>query len=151
MKSILYIIPIAIFLSSCNSPKQEDNSANVPVDSVQSVSETSDSTHLNLKEKAIELKSSWDSIRLHKISKVSDTISFDSKDFKQINAELHSDKPGNIRFNMIILPDNNSDGPFGKDIQYSLDKKGDYKLIVGESLMQGDPFDGNYTIRFKGQ
>lgn len=151
MKSILYIIPVAIFLSACNSPKQEDNSANVPVDSVQSVPETSDSTHLNLQEKAIELKSSWDSIHLHKISKVSDTISFDSKDFKQINAELHSDKPGNIRFNMIILPDNNSDGPFGRDIQYTLDKKGGYKLIVGESLMQGDPFDGNYTIRFKGQ
>jgi len=151
MKSILYIIPVAIFLSACNSTKQEDNSANVPVDSVQSVPETSDSTQINLQEKAIELKSSWDSIRLHKISKVSDTISFDSKDFKQLNAELHSDKPGNIRFNMIILPDNNSDGPFGRDIQYTLDKKGDYKLIVGESLMQGDPFDGNYTIRFKGQ
>jgi len=32
-----------------------------------------------------------------------------------------------------------------------LDKKGTYKLVIGESLMQGDPFDGHYIIRFKGQ
>ena len=151
MKSVLSIVPIALLLASCNNPKQESKTVSPPVDSIQAVPETSDSTHVDLSDKAIELKSSWDSISLHKISKISDTISFDSKDFKQIDAELHSDKPGNIRFNMIVLPDNNTDGPFGKDVQYKLDKKGTYKLIIGESLMQGDPFDGQYTIRFKGQ
>ncbi|MGX1752116.1 hypothetical protein [Sphingobacterium sp. NPDC055346] len=151
MKSILFIGPLALYLASCNNPKQEANNDSPAVDSVQAVPESSDTTQTDIPEKAIELKSSWDSISLHKMSKISDTISFDSKDFKQIDAELHSDKPGNIRFNLIVLPDNNTDGPFGKDVQYNLDKKGTYKLVIGESLMQGDPFDGHYTIRFKGQ
>ncbi len=145
----LFLIPIISILFSCNTSTKnrtplhdsiDTASSAVKIDSVQSIPQ-----------KVIDLKAEWDSINLHKISKESDTISFNSKDFKQINAELISEKVGNIRFNQIIMPDTNADGPFGKDIQYKLDKKGDYKLIIGESLMQGDPFDGDYILKFKGQ
>ena len=48
------------------------------------------------------------------------------------------------------MPDKSSDGPFGKDLNYLLDQSGEYKLIIGESQMQGDPFEGDYILKFKG-
>ncbi|MDM1521766.1 hypothetical protein NZD85_10700 [Empedobacter stercoris] len=55
----------------------------------------------------------------------------------------------NIRINQIISPNNESDGPFGKEINYDLTEKGLYQIRIGESLMQGDPFEGNYTLKLQ--
>jgi len=148
--SALLFTAFALFAScNSNSASKNDNSADTVADSI-SITESIDSAS-SIPSKAIELKSNWDSIKLHKISKESDTITFNSDSFKGINAEIISGKTGNIRINQIIMPDQQSDGPFGKDLDYSLDEKGDYKLIVGESLMQGDPFEGDYILKFKGK
>lgn len=55
-------------------------------------------------------------------------------------------KDGNVRFNQIVMPGGKADGPFGRDITYTLADSGTYLLSVGESLMQGDPYDGNFTV-----
>lgn len=53
---------------------------------------------------------------------------------------------GNVRFNQIIMPDGNMDGPFGRDLTYGLAAKGDYTLAIGESLMEGEPYAGELTV-----
>lgn len=146
--SALLFTSIAFF-ASCNSPGKNDHSADTLADSM-SISESIDSA-TSIPAKALELKSSWDSIRLHKISKQSDTIVINSNGFKNLNAEIVSSKPGNIRINQIISPDSNSDGPFGKDLEYKLNQQGEFKLIIGESLMQGDPFEGEYILKVIGK
>ncbi|MEO7444951.1 MAG: hypothetical protein ABIT96_12350, partial [Ferruginibacter sp.] len=41
----------------------------------------------------------------------------------------------NIRFTRIILPDRESDGPFGTSISYNIKNTGKYTFIIGHSLM----------------
>ena len=151
--SALLFTSIAFF-ACCNSPSKNDNSVDTLADSM-SITESVDSVRIDsassIPSKALELKSSWDSIKLHKISKQSDTIVINSNGFKNLNAEIVSSKPGNIRINQIISPDSNSDGPFGKDLEYKLNQQGEFKLIIGESLMQGDPFEGDYILKVIGK
>lgn len=56
------------------------------------------------------------------------------------------DDTANIRFNQIVMPGGLSDGPFGKNIRYDLEKWGTYHLIIGESLMVGEPWGGEFVL-----
>ncbi|WP_156307922.1 hypothetical protein [Sphingobacterium endophyticum] len=144
---LLYSSIVTIAIYSCNNPetaKESSNSADSIIESIEP------DVFDPIPSKAIELKSEWDSIKLHKIGKESDTITFNPGAYKNLNAEVNGVPAGNIRFNQIIMPDKSSDGPFGKDLNYLLDQSGEYKLIIGESLMQGDPFEGDYILKFKG-
>lgn len=58
-------------------------------------------------------------------------------------------KPANIRFNQVVFPDGNSDGPFGQTLEYKLPKKGMYQLIIGPSLMANDAYTGDFLLRIK--
>ena len=148
--TLALVSTISSFFIGCNNHQKADGNGETKKDT-SSVSTSADSVQKDsvgtLPSKVLELKSSWDSIRLHKISKQSDTIVLHNNGFKNLNAEIASEKPGNIRINQIIMPDNTSDGPFGKDLAYKLDQQGTYKLIIGESLMQGDPFEGDYVLK----
>ena len=62
---------------------------------------------------------------------------------------ITEDPTANIRVNQVILPDQESDGPFGKDVEFPLYQGGMYKVIIGESLMQGNPFNGNFKIEIE--
>lgn len=53
----------------------------------------------------------------------------------------------NIRFNQVVMPDNQTDGPFGREINYKLPKKGKYQLIIGHNLMAGDPEACDFTLK----
>lgn len=58
------------------------------------------------------------------------------------------DSAANIRFNQIYIPVGKRgkyDGPFSREIRYPVTVKGNYKLIVGENLMAGDDWEGNFT------
>lgn len=150
MKSriLLFLSFIAIILFSCNNPKTTSEPTDSSADSI--IEPIEPDVFDPIPSKAIELKSEWDSIKLHKIGKESDTITFNPGTYKNLNAEVNGVPAGNIRFNQIIMPDKSSDGPFGKDLNYLLDQSGEYKLIIGESQMQGDPFEGDYILKFKG-
>lgn len=150
MKSriIWYTSLITIAIYSCNNSNTAKKSTNSSEDTL--VEPIEPDVFDPIPSKAIELKSEWDSIKLHKIGKESDTITFNPGTYKNLNAEVNGVRAGNIRFNQIIMPDKSSDGPFGKDLNYLLDQSGEYKLIIGESQMQGDPFEGDYILKFKG-
>lgn len=57
-----------------------------------------------------------------------------------------ADSTANLRISRIIDPTGKSDGPFGREIDYPITEKGIYKVIVSESLMQGDPYSGRFEF-----
>jgi hypothetical protein len=53
---------------------------------------------------------------------------------------------GNIRISQIINPAGVADGPFDNQITYTLNESGDWKLILSENMMAGDPWKGEYFL-----
>lgn len=53
---------------------------------------------------------------------------------------------GNIRIGQIISPSGNADGPFGNKMTYDLNEAGNWKLILSENQMAGDPWEGTYNL-----
>lgn len=62
---------------------------------------------------------------------------------------ITDDKAANIRINQVITPDQKSDGPFGKDVEFPLYQGGMYQIVIAENLMQGNPFQGNFKIEIE--
>ena len=62
-------------------------------------------------------------------------------------ATLHSkDKKANIRISQIGFPDSTFDGPFGRELNYKIKDTGNYKIIIGENMMAGDRWNGDFTL-----
>lgn len=59
------------------------------------------------------------------------------------------DSLANLRVSQIIDSDGNSDGPFGQEVDYTVLKKGIHKVVVSESLMQGEPWGGRFSLEVK--
>ncbi|MCD8044324.1 MAG: hypothetical protein LUH10_14835 [Tannerellaceae bacterium] len=73
-----------------------------------------------------------------------------SMGYTRIHAALTShDTQANLRFSEIIMPDDSSDGPFGRELDYELPRDGTYKLIIGENIMAGEPWSGDFTLDFE--
>ncbi len=53
---------------------------------------------------------------------------------------------GNIRIGQIIDPSGKADGPFGEQMTYLLNESGDWKIILSENMMSGDPWTGEYLL-----
>ena len=67
---------------------------------------------------------------------------------KELNASLFSnDKKANIRISQIEFPDSTFDGPFGKDLRYKIKTPGNYKIIIGEDMMAGDRWTGDFVLK----
>jgi hypothetical protein len=56
------------------------------------------------------------------------------------------DSTANIRINQLFTPDGKADGPFGKSLTRKVTQTGNYTLIIGENLMQGDEWKGTFTL-----
>jgi len=75
------------------------------------------------------------------------TYVFEVKKGQQLNASVtSSDKNANIRISQIITPKDEGDGPFGQKIKYNFDQSGDWKLILSENQMAGDPWKGEFKL-----
>lgn len=67
---------------------------------------------------------------------------------KELFASLSSaDKKANIRISQVQLPDSTFDGPFGKDLHYLVKSPGNYKIIIGEDMMAGDKWSGDFVLK----
>jgi hypothetical protein len=58
-----------------------------------------------------------------------------------------SKKGGNARINQIQQPDGAFDGPFGDSLSYTFKRNGKLRLIIGENMMAGDPYTGDFILR----
>lgn len=52
----------------------------------------------------------------------------------------------NIRIAQIISPSGEGDGPFGPKTQYDLTESGDWKIVLSENQMAGDPWKGEFQL-----
>jgi len=80
---------------------------------------------------------------------VKDTLTFTlhKSDSVMMKLLLPPGKTGNIRINQLIAPNGGMDGPFGSDYSDSLKIPGTYKVIIAESLMQENPYEGPYKVQ----
>ena len=53
---------------------------------------------------------------------------------------------GNVRINQIRQPGGAFDGPFGDSLSYTFKRNGDLQFIIGENLMAGDPYTGDFNL-----
>lgn len=110
-----------------------------PIDTISAILKTEKESNQNI----ISVDASKLPIRLNlEITKPDDQIILKMKNLEQskISAYLKTDKPMNVRFNQIRMPDNTFDGPFGQTLQYDTKQKGEYWLIIAKSNMaSGDP------------
>ena len=75
-------------------------------------------------------------------------ISINISSGKELFATLSSnDKKANIRISQIGFPDGSFDGPFGRNLQHKIKTQGSYKIIVGQNMMAGDPWVGDFILK----
>lgn len=77
------------------------------------------------------------------------TLTFQAKAGEKLDAELKAEPQGNIRINQIISPSGEADGPFGQSMEYDINETGEWKLVIGGSLMQGDDYSGDFTVTIR--
>lgn len=56
------------------------------------------------------------------------------------------DSLANLRISQIIDSKGNSDGPFGRELEFPVVEKGMQTVIVSESQMQGDAWGGKFSL-----
>lgn len=52
----------------------------------------------------------------------------------------------NLRIHQIISPSDEADGPFGQDATTDVTEAGKWSIVIGESLMVGEDYIGDYTL-----
>lgn len=155
MKNFLILL-ISLFFLSCQQKENKMESENVYDSDLKTKNieeekkevntQIDDTIVMNFKneEGYYEAEGSIDSIH----SRV--YVKFQNKDLGVLKAKIiPTNGKGNIRFNQIIFPDKNSDGPFGMDMNIDLKQKGNYILIIGRSLMADNPYWGKFTVQLE--
>ena len=67
---------------------------------------------------------------------------------RELFASLSSeDSKANIRISQIGFPDSTFDGPFGRNLKYPVKSAGYYEIIIGENMMAGDPWKGDFSVK----
>jgi len=160
IKFAAFILIIAFVVNSCsrnNNQNIESRSHNVsdtftkqqskPTDTLKSIEQSktkSDTiTELTFSEGVNSLSIKG---RLDKPGDVA-MYSFTVNKSARLTGRITVDKgPANIRFNQIVMPDGQSDGPFGQQLDYTLAQKGVYKIKIGQSLMAENAFVGDFLF-----
>jgi len=144
---LLLSICIAFVFSGCKTdPKKSADSSvtetPIPVEKTQQLVLPSDSGIVK-----IDLSNGKGTVRTQKKEDQTIYFEFVSKGYKTLYARLSSqDSLANIRFSQIFMPDGTMDGPFGRDMQYTLPSDGLYRISVHENMMAGDPWGGIFTV-----
>lgn len=154
LKSILYIAGVASLIwTACNSNNQKQDtstdttSIGAGVTTVESdtatFAATQDSIALTLSNGAAEQKGMMEKGK-HMV------FSFDVSKPGKLQASVKPDAAnGNVRIAQIFMPDHTADGPFGMEMTYDLKQTGEYRLVISENQMAGDPYQGPFTLHVK--
>ncbi len=133
--TLLSVFALTCFVS-CNSPNQQNQAETTS-------GEKSKSEQNNINNGIIQFQRT-------KVGKERDTISFNLPHAAYVVITLKTpSNTGNLRINQLIMPDGTMDGPYGRVIKDTLSQIGNYQIIVGESLMQGDTYAGDYNVKIK--
>lgn len=153
MRTIPIIFLAAVF--ACNNSESNHSSLN---DSIVANRESNAAKDEHIKtdftkDTIIVIRFPKDSISVTVTGKINGinkpvTVSIPVTTGSQLTALLvPEDSAANIRINQFFSPDGKADGPFGRSLNKEITQHGDYKLIIGENLMQGDEWKGKFTLK----
>jgi len=156
VKYSLFIIGF-VFLSCQNQDKQKETASSM-ADSISSIVDTTGTDAMEatpeekpaLDQDTISLTLIDGKARQKGVMKKGRHVVFSLKN-KIANATLSAsvkpdEREGNVRIAQIFMPDGTADGPFGPTMEYRLTQPGNYKIVVSENQMAGDPYNGNFTL-----
>lgn len=155
VNSLKYLALIPLFLVACKKePEIKEQKVDTittiekPVDSLSTILKTEKESNQNI----VTVDASKMPIRLNlQIKNPDDQLILKLENLNQakINGYIKTEKPMNLRFNQIRMPDNTFDGPFGQTIEYATKQKGEYWLILAKSNMaEGAPV-GNFFVKIE--
>jgi len=153
VNSLKYLALIPLFLVACKKePEVKDQKVDTvttiekPVDSLSTILETEKESNQNI----ITVDASKMPIRLNlEITNENDQVILKLENVNQpkIKGYLKTEKPMNLRFNQIRMPDNTFDGPFSQTIEYDTKQKGEYWLILAKSNMADGTPVGRFYVK----
>ena len=138
MKKIILFCTVALALSAClNGGNQPQSAATESCDIV-----IPNILGFDPETGIAEMRGHLDSLGVTRVYK------FEADSGRVLSLALTTDSiPANVRINQIISPSSVSDGPFGQSLDYSLVETGEWTVIVGGSLMQGDDYRGGFSLK----
>ncbi len=150
-----YLALIPLFLVACKKEQEvKDTKADTvttiekPIDSLSTILKTEKESNQNI----VTVDASKMPIRLNlEIKNPEDQLIIRLENLNQskIKGYLKTEKPMNLRFNQIRMPDNTFDGPFTQTIEYETKQKGEYWLILAKSNMaEGTPV-GKFFVKIE--
>lgn len=155
LKSVLYTTSaVALIWAACNSNTQQQQSVSEDTTLMEAdtmiakadtngVTATQDSIPLTLVRGAAVQKGMMEKGK-HLV------FSFNVPKPGKLQANVTPDEAnGNVRIAQIFMPDNTADGPFGAEMSYDLKQTGEYRLVISENQMAGDPYNGPFTLTLK--
>jgi len=153
--SLKYLALIPLFLVTCKKePEVKDTETDTvatierPIDSLSTILKTEKESNQNI----VTVDASKMPIRLNlEIKNPDDQLILKLENLSQqkIKGYLKTEKPMNLRFNQIRLPDNSFDGPFGPTIEYDTKQKGEYWLILAKSNMADGTPVGKFFVKIE--
>ncbi|WP_312825993.1 hypothetical protein [Epilithonimonas sp.] len=150
-----YLALIPLFLVACKKEAEvKDTKLDTvttiekPIDSLSTILKTEKESNQNI----VTVDASKMPIRLNlEIKNPEDQLIIRLENLNQskIKGYLKTEKPMNLRFNQIRMPDNTFDGPFTQTIEYETKQKGEYWLILAKSNMaEGTPV-GKFFVKIE--
>lgn len=144
---------IPVFLMACKKePEVKDSKIDTvttiekPLDTLSTIIKIEKESNQNI----ITVDASKMPVRLNlEINNLNDQVILKLENLNQpkIKGYLKTEKPMNLRFNQIRMPDNTFDGPFSQTIEYDTKQKGEYWLILAKSNMaEGTPV-GKFFVK----
>lgn len=155
VNSLKYWALIPLFLVAC---KKEPEIKEQKVDTVTTIEKPIYSLSTILKrekesnQNIVTVDASKMPIRLNlEITNPNDQIILRLENLNQtkIKGYLKTEKPMNIRFNQIRMPNNTFDGPFSQTIEYDTKQKGEYWLILSKSNMADGTPVGKFFVKIE--
>lgn len=146
---------IPLFLVAC---KKEPEVKDQKVDTVATIEKPGDSLSTIIKtekesnQNIVTVDASKMPIRLNlEITNPNDQVILKLENVNQskIKGYLKTEKPMNLRFNQIRMPDNTFDGPFSQTIEYDTKQKGEYWLILAKSNMADGTPVGKFFVKIE--
>ncbi len=150
MRILTFLLLLFIFFN-CESKNKHQNKEEITLNDTINPKNKFDSLIVNNNE-ILPFSHKVNKIVAYANKKEGEAFSFNFDVTTQTKAfiKIITENPtANIRINQIIYPDQKSDGPFGKDVELPLYQGGMYKIVIDESLMQGNPFNGNFKIEIE--
>lgn len=153
VNSLKYLTLIPLFLVACKKePEVKDQKVDTvttiekPVDSLSTIIKTEKESNQNI----VTVDASKMPIRLNlEITNPNDQVILKLENLNQpkIKGYIKTEKPMNLRFNQIRMPDNTFDGPFSQTIEYDSKQKGEYWLILAKSNMADGTPVGKFFVK----